>query len=407
MSSSGNLRLNVSDNPPVYEGRRDAHVYDRALLDAFNHRHAATLGPYRVSLAECTVYTLEDEVNGRSHLGTFANRKLREAAILAGGLPAVGVALHGYAAYSALPENLRNLQTKNLLKRANDRTAAQIMAEVLQTTCDSLELGEEVVIEATITEGTRAKPGLEVGGNPTIAVGTLFGKPEHRIGYGRKEHPHIRLLTMGNDVIDGTTKSVTGANSCFTSLFLTESGTKRHLPDIYVQRWMAGAWFDEFDPRETDLEDSARLVASAYGFDDVKDLSAYFLIRDRHEVPMKALNDMGVATPNDKDGDLFPALMLGTKGLKFPDGRGLHSMIGEIGGSAEWAVGALPLVWRGGQALGALTSQSALTRQGLSPEELWKERFHYTEEEAIDIEHARFEQKPWFTVGSPTNPVSI
>jgi hypothetical protein len=43
-------------------------------------------------------------------------------------------------------------------------------------------------------------------------------------------------------------------------------------------------------------------------------------------------------------------------------------MIGEIGGSAEWVVGSLPLVWRGGQSLGMLTSQSSLTRKDLSPE---------------------------------------
>jgi hypothetical protein len=73
-------------------------------------------------------------------------------------------------------------------------------------------------------------------------------------------------------------------------------------------------------------------------------------------------------------------------------------MIGEIGGSAEWAVGAIPLVWRGGQSLGMLTSQSSLTRKDLSPQELWDERFHYTEEELILLQDARFEQKPFFTV---------
>jgi hypothetical protein len=73
-------------------------------------------------------------------------------------------------------------------------------------------------------------------------------------------------------------------------------------------------------------------------------------------------------------------------------------MIGEIGGSAEWTVGALPLVWRGGRGLGMLTSQSALSRKDLSPEELWNERFHYTEDELILLQDARFEQKPFFTV---------
>jgi hypothetical protein len=45
-----------------------------------------------------------------------------------------------------------------------------------------------------------------------------------------------------------------------------------------------------------------------------------------------------------------------------------------------------------------LTSQSSLTRKDLSPQELWNERFHYTEEELILLQDARFEQKPFFTV---------
>jgi hypothetical protein len=74
------------------------------------------------------------------------------------------------------------------------------------------------------------------------------------------------------------------------------------------------------------------------------------------------------------------------------------SMIGEIGGSAEWAVGALPLVWRGGQALGMLTSQTSLTNGSFTAERLWSDRFHYTEEEYMLIQDARFEQKPYFTI---------
>jgi hypothetical protein len=113
---------------------------------------------------------------------------------------------------------------------------------------------------------------------------------------------------------------------------------------------------------------------------------------------MDILNKNGIATPYDKDGDLFPAILLGFDDIAFPDGRNLSSMIGEIGGSAEWAVAVLPLVWRGGQALGMLTSQSSLTRKDLTPEDKWKERFHYTEDEFMQIQDARFEQKPYFTI---------
>jgi hypothetical protein len=45
-----------------------------------------------------------------------------------------------------------------------------------------------------------------------------------------------------------------------------------------------------------------------------------------------------------------------------------------------------------------LTSHSSLTRKDLGPEELWRERFHFTEEEFIMIQDARFERKPYFTI---------
>jgi fructose-1,6-bisphosphatase/sedoheptulose 1,7-bisphosphatase-like protein len=203
---------------------------------------------------------------------------------------------------------------------------------------------------------------------------------------------------MGSDVIDGTGKSIKGIHSSLTALFITESGFKRHLPDIYIERWMTGAPFPEFNPRDTDLRQEAQIIADACGVKDFSELTAYFIDRPRHLPAMDQLNALGIATPFDEDGDLFPALVMGLDGLSFPDGRGLHSMIGEIGGSAEWAVGALPLVWRGGQSLGMITSQSSLTRKDLSPEELWNERFHYTEEELILLQDARFEQKPFFTL---------
>jgi fructose-1,6-bisphosphatase/sedoheptulose 1,7-bisphosphatase-like protein len=272
------------------------------------------------------------------------------------------------------------------------------MSEVLQITTETFDVGEEVIIESAITEGVRIKPGVEAGGNPTIPVGALFGKEEHCSRYGRGLSKEITRLSMGSDVIDGTGKSVKGLHSSLTALFITESDFKRHLPDIYVERWMAAAMFPEFNPRATNLQEETQIIAKACGVKDLSEMTSYFLDRPRHHPAMDQLNAMGVATPYDKDGDLFPALVMGLDGLVFPDGRGLHSMIGEIGGSAEWAVGAIPLVWRGGQSLGMLTSQSSLTRKDLSPEELWNERFHYTEEELILLQDARFEQKPFFTV---------
>jgi fructose-1,6-bisphosphatase/sedoheptulose 1,7-bisphosphatase-like protein len=395
---SDQLRYHIGDAKLTYSGRHEPMEMSKEKVSTFNQRHKEVLGFYGLELVDGRVYIIDDHVNEQSNLGVFRSKQLRQAVVLAAALPAAAVAIHGVGALNAVPKDQQTKALVNRLKRRNDRLAAQIMSEVLQITAETFDVGEEVVIESTITEGVRVKPGVEAGGNPTIPVGALFGKEEHCNRYGRGLGNDVARLSMGSDVIDGTGKSVKGIHSSLTALFLTESGFKRHLPDIYIERWMAGAPFSEFNPRDTDLKQEARIIADAYGAQDFSEITAYFIDRPRHLPAMDQLNALGIATPFDQDGDLFPALVLGLEGLRFPDGRGLHSMIGEIGGSAEWTVGALPLVWRGGQSLGMITSQSSLTRKDLSPEELWNGRFHFTEEEHILLQDARFEQKPFFTV---------
>jgi fructose-1,6-bisphosphatase/sedoheptulose 1,7-bisphosphatase-like protein len=396
MSSS--LRYDIAEVRLAYEGRHDPVEMSKEKIYTFNLRHQEVLSFYGLELAHGTVFIIEDRVNGLSNLGVFRSKQLRQGVILAAALPAAAVVIDGFAALKDVPKDQQTKALTNKLKRHNDRTAAQVMSEVLQITTETFEVGEEVIIESAITEGVRVKPGVEAGGNPTIPVGALFGKEEHCSRYGRGVSKEVTRLSMGSDVIDGTGKSVKGIHSSLTALFITESDFKRHLPDIYIERWMAGSMFPEFNPRDTNLREETQIIADACGIKDFSEMTAYFLDRARHHPAMEQLNVMGVATPYDKDGDLFPAVVMGLDGLRFPDGRGFSSMIGEIGGSAEWTVGALPLVWRGGQSLGMLTSQSSLTRKDLSPEELWNERFHYTEEELILFQDARFEQKPFFTV---------
>jgi fructose-1,6-bisphosphatase/sedoheptulose 1,7-bisphosphatase-like protein len=395
---SNELRFNIGNERLKFTGVKKVNEYSKDDITEFNQRHHTVLSRYSVQLAENSVTAVDGTINNKSNLGALRNRQLRESVILSAALSAFSVGLHGFGSLKKVPVKQRTKDKKNELKRANDRIAAQVMAEVLQTTTESMPVGEEVVIESTITEGVRVKPGKEAGGNPTIAVGALFGKDEHRATYGLTMPESVTLLSMGNDVIDGTGKSIAGQHSSMTALFITESGVKRHLPDIYVQRWMSGAYFEEFDPREATITEAAEVIANSYDMYGIDRLSAFFLDRSRHYPAMDALNEVGVATPFDKDGDLFPAILLGLNKLKFPNGRGLSSMIGEIGGSAEWAVGVLPLIWRGGQAIGMLTSQSSLTRKDATPDQLWRERFHYTEDEFIQIQDGRFEHKPYFTI---------
>ncbi|HBZ00787.1 MAG TPA: hypothetical protein DEO84_05630 [candidate division Zixibacteria bacterium] len=392
------LRKNIAEQRLSYLGKYDEMVFDQDRIIEFNHRHKTALISYELSLISCRILNLSDKVNNRSNLGVLRNRKVRQSVVLSAALAAIGVSLHGRGALNKFAKEQQTGDLSERLKRDNDRTAAQVMSEVLQATTETLPMGEEVLIESTITEGVRIKPGKEAGGNPTIAVGALFGKEKHCDIYGLDMPKNVTQLCMGNDVIDGTGKSIKGLHSSLTALFLTESNLKRHLPDIYVQRWMSGKYFPKFNPRETDLIGAAKVIAESYNFSDIGKLSAFFLDRPRHYPAMDALNNAGVSTPFDKDGDLMPAVVIGMDELRFPDERGLTSMIGEIGGSAEWAVGVLPLVWRGGQAIGMLTSQSSLSRKDLDPEKKWKQRFNFTEEEFMLIQDARFERKPYFTI---------
>jgi len=398
------LRYDIADSRLIYNGSHEPLEMSKDKISTFNFRHQEVLGFYGLELAKGTVFTIDNRINGSSNLGVFRSKQLRQAVILAAALPAAAVVIDGFAALQKVPKDLQTKALINRFKRHNDRTAAQVMSEVLQITTETFEVGEEIIIESAVTEGVRVKPGVEAGGNPTVPVGALFGKEEHQRRYGRDLGEEVSRLSMGSDVIDGTSKSVKGTHSSFTALFITESGLKRHLPDTYVERWMAGSAFPEFNPRDTDLKEEAQIIADACGVKDFSEMSAYFLDRPRHHPAMDKLNSIGVATPFDKDGDLFPALVLGLEGLHFPDGRNLNSMIGEIGGSAEWAVGSIPLVWRGGQSLGMLASQSSLTRKDLSPEELWNERFHYTEEELSESTVIRGSSRP---TRSPSTPLAV
>jgi len=392
------LRYDIADRRIEYHGMKETHPFNKNRVLEFNHRHESVLRNYELELAEAEVSVLSEHINPQSNLGALRNRQLRESVVLAAALAAAAVGVNGRGSLNSYADDEITKDLTNDLKRANDRTAAQVMAEVLQTTTEKLPIGEEVLIESTITEGVRVKPGYEAGGNPTIAVGALFGKPQHRARYGTSMPASVTLLSMGNDVIDGTTKSVKGLHSSLTALFLTESHVKRHLPDVYVQRWMSGATFDVFNPRGMTLVESAELIARSYGHSSVDKLSAFFLDRKRHYPAMDQLNEAGISTPFDKDGDLFPAIILGHDGVDFPESRQLNAMIGEIGGSAEWAVGVLPLVWRGGQAIGMLTSHTALSRKDRDAEKQWNGRFNFTESEFIMIQDARFEHKPYFSI---------
>ena len=173
---SQNLRFNIADDRLKYTGQKKEFSLNENRIIEFNHRHMSVLNSYDLQLSECSIITLADEINGKSNLGALRNRQLRQSVILSAAFSAIAVGMKGRGALHDYPKDQHDNKLKNELKRANDRTAAQVMAEVLQTTTQTLPLGEDVLIESAITEGARMKPGKEAGGNPTIAVGAVFGK---------------------------------------------------------------------------------------------------------------------------------------------------------------------------------------------------------------------------------------
>ena len=177
---SSNLRFNICDQRLKYTGQENTFQFTDNRILEFNHRHFTVLANYDISLKEGKIFTLDNRINSISNLGALRNKQLREAAIVSASLSAIGVGLDGRGALNNYPEDQQTKELSNELKRANDRTAAQVMAEVLHITANKLPVGEEVLIASTITEGVRVKPGKEAGGNPTIAVGALFGKRDYQ-----------------------------------------------------------------------------------------------------------------------------------------------------------------------------------------------------------------------------------
>jgi len=146
------LRYNVADAKLTFNGRHEPEVMSKEKVSTFNLRHQEVLVFYGLELVEGTVFDIDDRVNGRSNLGVFRSKQLRQAVVLAAALPAVAVFVDGFGALKEVPKDLQTKTLINRFKRRNDRTAAQVMSEVLKITTDNLDVGEEVIIESVITE---------------------------------------------------------------------------------------------------------------------------------------------------------------------------------------------------------------------------------------------------------------
>ena len=167
---SNPLRYDIADQRLSYFGKQEAWDLEPDRIAGFNHRHKTVLANYDLTLDDLNILTLSDRITNESNLGVFRNRQVRQSVVLSAALSALAVGLHGRGSANEIPREEATSDKLDSLKRANDRTAAQVMAEVLQTTTETLPAGEEILIESTLTEGVRNKPGKEVGGLSLIHI---------------------------------------------------------------------------------------------------------------------------------------------------------------------------------------------------------------------------------------------
>ena len=131
------LRYNVADARLTFSGRHESIPMSKDKVSTFNLRHQEVLSFYGLELTDGTVFMMDDRGNGRSNLGVFRSKQLRQAVILAAALPAVAVVIDGFGALKNVPKDLQTPALIDRLKRRNDRTAAQVMSEVLQITTET------------------------------------------------------------------------------------------------------------------------------------------------------------------------------------------------------------------------------------------------------------------------------
>jgi hypothetical protein len=103
------LRYNIADERLTYNGNYEPIEMNTSKVSSFNLRHQEVLNFYGLELAKGTVFMIDEKVNGRSNLGVFRSKQLRQAIILAASLPAVAVAIDGYGSLKKVPKGLQTL----------------------------------------------------------------------------------------------------------------------------------------------------------------------------------------------------------------------------------------------------------------------------------------------------------
>jgi fructose-1,6-bisphosphatase II len=149
------------------------------------------------------------------------------------------------------------------------------------------------------------------------------------------------------DPIDGTTLTSLGRNNAISVIAVSERGTMFDPgPCVYMDKIAVGPEAADVIDIDAPVKANLEAVAKALG-EDVDDITAVILDRDRHGDIIKQCREAGARIKLIPDGDVAGAISVATPG------SGTDILFG-IGGTPEGVIAAAALKCLGGEILGRL-----------------------------------------------------
>jgi fructose-1,6-bisphosphatase II len=158
------------------------------------------------------------------------------------------------------------------------------------------------------------------------------------------------------DPIDGTTLTSLGRNNAISVIAISERGTMFDPgPCVYMDKIAVGPEAADVIDIDAPVRTNLEAVAKALG-EDVDDITAVVLDRDRHADIIKQCREAGARIKLIPDGDVAGAISVATPG------SGTDILFG-IGGTPEGVIAAAALKCLGGEILGRLYPRNDEERQ--------------------------------------------
>ncbi len=157
------------------------------------------------------------------------------------------------------------------------------------------------------------------------------------------------------DPIDGTTLTSLGRDNAISVIAMAERGTMFDPgPCVYMEKIAVGPEAADVVDLDASVTDNLRAVAKALG-EDIDDVTAVILDRDRHEGLVAEVRDAGARIRLIQDGDVAGAIA-----TAMPD-SGADILLG-IGGTPEGVITAAAMKCMGGEQQGRLWPRDAAER---------------------------------------------